>query len=162
MGMIDAATLDTLRRKAHAAETVDAEDLPLLPGESPPPEPIDPAQEWEGILTMLVMAGGVAWPYLPTVYTPEAIKALSGAIVPVAQKYGVELGGVSSPELALLMVAAPLGLAHVMVHKQWKAEQDAARTVENGSQPAPAERQAPSHLGGNFEDNGGRLMPQGA
>ncbi|KDP85617.1 hypothetical protein CF70_013045 [Cupriavidus sp. SK-3] len=164
MGMIDADTLDMLRRKAHAAETVETEDLPLLPGESPPPEPIDPAQEWEGILTMLVMAGTVALPYLPTIYTPEAIKALSGAIVPVAQKYGVDLGGVSSPELALLMVVAPLGLAHVMVHKQWRAQQEAERTVENATAP-PSEVVPPqprSHLGENMQDNGGRLMPQGA
>lgn len=164
MGMIDADTLDMLRRKAHAAETVDTEDLPLLPGESPPPEPIDPAQEWEGLLTMAVMAGSVLWPYLPSVYTPEAIKGVSVAIVPVAQKYGIEMSGMSSPELALLLATAPLAIAHVMVHKQWKAQQEAERTVENATAP-PSEvvpPQSRSHLGENMQDNGGRLMPQGA
>lgn len=163
MGMIDPGVLDTLRRKALAAETVEAADLPLLPGETPPPEPIDPAQEWEGMLTMLVMVGSVALPYLPTVYSPEAIKALAGAIVPVAQKYGVDLGGMSSPELALLLVAAPLGIGHVVAHKQWRAEQDAARTLENAPPPTVApQRNDRSQLGGNFEDTGGRLRPVGA
>jgi hypothetical protein len=164
MGMIDPGVLDTLRRKALAAETVEASDLPLLPGETPPPEPIDPAQEVEGLLNIVVTVGAVAWPYLPAVYTPEAIKGLSKAIVPVAQKYGIDFGGVSSPELALLLVAGPLAVAHVAVHKAWKAQQEAERVVENGA-PPPAvapQRNDRSHLGGNFEDTGGRLRPVGA
>lgn len=165
MGMIDAATLDMLRRKAHAAETVDTEDLPLLPGEAPPPEPIDPAAEWEMTISLVVAVLSPALPYLPGIYTPDTIKALSGAIVPVADKYGLNVGGMmGGPEVGLLLIAAPLGLSTYVAHKQWKAQQEAERTLDNETAP-PSEvvrPQSRSHLGENMQDNGGRLMPQGA
>lgn len=155
--LIELGALDTLKRKAHAAETQAAADLPLLPGETPPPEPIDPAQEVEGLLTVLVTVGSVAWPYLTAVYTPEAIKGLSKAIVPVAQKYGLDFGGASSPEIALLLTALPLGIAHVAVHRAWKAQQEAERTVDEAPPAAVMAPQSRSHLGENMQDTGGRL-----
>ncbi|WP_422648624.1 hypothetical protein OJJOAM_000234 [Cupriavidus sp. H18C1] len=89
-GLIELDALDTLKRKAHAYESQAGADLPPLPGE---PAPIDPAAEWEMTLSVLVAALSPALPYIPTVYTPDAIKALSAAIVPVADKYGLSVGG---------------------------------------------------------------------
>lgn len=158
--LIELDALDTLRRKAHAFESQAGENLPPLPGE---PEPIDPAVEWEMTLGVLVAVLSPALPYVPTVYTPAAIKALAAAIVPVANKYGLSVGGImSGPEVGLLMVAGPLALATVVAHKQWRAEQDAARTVDD----APPEAVTPvaqrgSRLGDNTQDNGGRLRAVG-
>ncbi|WP_422648625.1 hypothetical protein [Cupriavidus sp. H18C1] len=46
----------------------------------------------------------------------------------------------------------------MVAHKQWRAEQDEARTVDNAAPPAtvvpPQQR---SHLGENMQDTGGRL-----
>lgn len=155
-GLIELDALDTIKRKAHAYESQAGADLPPLPGE---PAPIDPAAEWEMTLSVLVAALSPALPYIPTVYTPDAIKALSAAIVPVADKYGLSVGGLmSGPEIGLLLVAGPLALATVVAHKQWRAEQDEARTVDNAAPPAtvvpPQQR---SHLGENMQDTGGRL-----
>ncbi|MBY4945087.1 hypothetical protein K6V92_00415 [Cupriavidus respiraculi] len=155
MGLIEVDALDSLKRKAHAYEGQAAEALPPLPGE---PAPVDPATEWIMTLTLLVTVLSPALPYLPTIYTPQTIEALSGAIVPVADKYGLNVGGImSGPEIGLLMVAGPLALATVVAHKQWRAEQDAARTVENAPPAEVVPPQPRSHLGENLQDNGGRL-----
>ncbi|WP_444632774.1 hypothetical protein [Cupriavidus oxalaticus] len=156
-GLIELDALDTLKRKAHAFEGQAGADLPPLPGE---PEPVDPATEWQMTLTVLVAALSPALPYLPTIYTPDSIQALARAIVPVADKYGLSVGGLmSGPEVGLLLVAGPLALATVVAHKQWRAEQDAARTFENDKAPPPevVPPQSRSHLGDNMQDTGGRL-----
>lgn len=152
--LIEVGALDTLRRKAHAAES-QAEDLPPLPGE---PEPVDPADEWTMTLTVLVTALSPALPYLPAIYTPDTIRALAGAIVPVASKYGLSVGGImSGPEIGLLMVAGPLALSTYVAHRAWREQQDAERTVDEAPPAAVAPPQARSHLGENMQDTGGRL-----
>lgn len=159
--LIEAGVLEQMRRQAHAYEG-QAADLPPLPGEA---APVDPAAEWEMTLTVLVAALGPALPYLPTIYTPDTIRALAGAIVPVADKYGLSVGGImAGPEIGLLMVAGPLALATVVAHKQWRAERDEAMTVENDAPPAAVvpPRGPQSHLGENTQDNGGRLRAVGA
>ena len=158
-GLIELDALDTLKRKAHAYETQAGEALPPLPGE---PEPVDPAVEWEMTITLLVAVLSPALPYLPTVYTPDTIKALSGAIVPVADKYGLNVGGImGGPDVGLLMIAAPLGLSTYVAHKQWRAAQEAERTVETAPPAAVVPPQSRSHLGENMQDNGGRLRAVG-
>ena len=153
--LIELGALDTLKRKAHAAETAAAADLPPLPGE---PEPIDPATEWEMTLTVLVAALGPALPYLPTIYTPDTIKALANAIVPVASKYDLSVGGMmAGPEIGLLMVAGPLALSTYVAHKAWRAQQDAERTVEDAPPAAVTPPQTRTALGENMQDMGGRL-----
>lgn len=155
--MIEADAAELIRRTAHAYESQAGADLPPLPGE---PEPVDPAQEWEGTITLVVALLSPMLPYLPTVYTPTTIKALSAAIVPVADKYDLNVGGLlAGPEIGLLMVAAPLGMMTYAAHKQWRAETDAARTMENAPEPIVevTPRQSTSRLGDNMEDNGGRL-----
>ncbi|WP_423197151.1 hypothetical protein DFLDMN_000728 [Cupriavidus sp. H19C3] len=157
--LIELDALDTLRRKAHAFESQAGADLPPLPGE---PEPIDPAVEWEMTLNVLVAALSPALPYVPTIYTPEAIKALAAAIVPVANKYGLSVGGImAGPEIGLLMVAGPLALATVVAHKQWRAEQEAARTVDDAPPSSVVPTQVNERLGANMQDNGGRLRAVG-
>ncbi|CAJ96113.1 hypothetical protein CMPELA_25740 [Cupriavidus necator] len=155
MGVIDANTMDMLRRKAHAAESVEPEGLPLLPGE---PEPVDPAVEWEMSLTLLVTVLSPALPYLPSIYTKDTIKALAAAIVPVADKYGLNVGGLmSGPEIGLLLVAGPLALSTYVAHQAWREQQDAERTVDNAPPAEVVPPQSRSHLGENMEDTGGRL-----
>lgn len=154
-GLIEVSALDTLRRKAHVAESQAAADLPLLPGE---PEPIDPAAEWEMSITLLVTVLAPALPYLPAIYTPDTIKALAGAIVPVANKYGLDVGGMmSGPEIGLLLVAAPLGLSTYVAHRAWRAQQDAERTLDEAPPAAVVPPQKRTHLGEHMEDTGGRL-----
>ncbi|WP_354682645.1 hypothetical protein [Cupriavidus necator] len=155
-GLIELDALDALKRKAYAFEGQAAASLPPLPGE---PEPVDPVVEWEMSLSLLVAVLSPALPYLPTVYTPDTIKALAGAIVPVADKYGLSVGGImSGPEIGLLIVAGPLALATYVAHKGWREQQEAERTVENGGAlPEVVPPQSRSHLGENMEDSGGRL-----
>ncbi|NUO87662.1 MAG: hypothetical protein HOQ37_16335 [Cupriavidus sp.] len=154
-GLIELDALDTLKRKAHAYESQAGADLPPLPGE---PEPVDPAVEWEMSLTLLVTVLSPALPYLPSVYTPDTIKALAGAIVPVADKYGLNVGGLmSGPEIGLLLVAGPLALSTYVAHRAWREQQDAERTVDNAPPAEVAPPQSRSHLGENMQDTGGRL-----
>ncbi|WP_059411696.1 hypothetical protein [Cupriavidus basilensis] len=158
-GLIELDALDTLKRKAHAYESQAGQDLPPLPGE---PAPVDPAAEWEMTISLVVAVLSPALPYLPTVYTPDTIKALSGAIVPVADKYGLNVGGImGGPEIGLLMIAAPLGLSTYVAHKQWRAQQEAERTVDDAPPAVVVPPQARSHLGENMQDNGGRLRAVG-
>ena len=72
---------------------------------------VDPDIEWSGVLKMGVMILSPALPFLPGIYTDDAIAALSAAIVPVAEKYDVSAGGVFAkwgPEIGLAIVAGPL------------------------------------------------------
>lgn len=161
MALIALDNIDILRRKAHAFESQAQADLPPLPGEL---APVDPAQEWADTISVLVAALSPMLPYLPAIYTPDTIQALSRAIVPVADKYGLSVGGLmSGPEVGLLMVAAPLALATVGAHKQWRAAQDEVRTVDADAPPA-AVQEPPvrtGNLGDNFVDTGGRLPAVG-
>ncbi|GLC96846.1 hypothetical protein Tamer19_62550 [Cupriavidus sp. TA19] len=154
-GLIELDALDTIKRKAHAFESQAGADLPPLPGE---PEPVDPAVEWEMSLTLLVTVLSPALPYLPTIYTPDTIKALAGAIVPVADKYGLSVGGImSGPEIGLLLVAGPLALSTYVAHRAWREQQDAERTLEAAPPPEVVPPQSRSHLGEHTQDTGGRL-----
>lgn len=162
MGLIDAGSLDLLARKAHAFETQAATDLPPLPGEPPP---VDPVQEWADLLGLIVMLATPLLPYLPAIYTDETIQGLAAAVHPVADKYGIDGTGLGmSPEIKLAMVAAPLAVATYMTHRAWREQQQApapaVETVTNVAPPPPVPGQAPrdeKHLGQYREDRGGRL-----
>lgn len=162
MGLIDAGSLDLLTRKAHAYETQAGAELPPLPGEPPP---VDPVQEWAEMLGLVVMLATPLLPYLPAIYTEETVRELAGAVHPVAAKYGIDGTGLgATPELRLLLVAAPLAVATVMTHRAWREQQQtpgpAVETVTNVAPPPPVPGQAPrdeKHLGQYREDRGGRL-----
>lgn len=119
---------------ATAPETLAAaEEL-----EAAPAAPvIDPAQEWAGVLKIAVMMLTPAMPFMPAIYSDETIAQLAGAIVPVADKYGVTTGGVFGrfgPEIGLAAVAGPLVIRTVQEFRAMRAEQRAA--VAAASQPA--------------------------
>ncbi|WP_343549445.1 hypothetical protein [Ralstonia sp.] len=162
MGLIDAGSLDLLTRKAHAFESQAEADLPPLPGEPPP---VDPVQEWADLIGLIVMLGTPLLPYLPAIYTDETVKELAGAVQPVAAKYGIDGTGLgSTPELRLLIVAAPLAVGTYVTHRAWREQQKgpspAVETVTNVAPPPPVPGQAPRderHLGEFREDRGGRL-----
>lgn len=98
-------------------------------------------------------------PYLPEVYTPERLDALAGAYVPVADKYGWDVGGLLSEysaEVALVAVALPLAVQTRMAHIEWSRSREPAAQVEPGE---PAAAVAPE--GANPAGGGGVLMPAG-
>ena len=162
MGLIDAGSLDLLTRKAHAYETQAGADLPPLPGEPPP---VDPVAEWAELIGLIVMLATPLLPYLPAIYTEETIHGLAAAVHPVADKYGIDGTGLGmSPEIKLIMVAAPLAVGTYLTHRAWREQQrepgPAVETVTNVAPPPPVPGQAPrdeKHLGQFREDRGGRL-----
>lgn len=149
----DVIAFDLLERKAAAFETqIETDAAAPLPGE---PEPISPADELAELIVLGVTVASPLLPYLPTIYTPEVCKSLAVAIVPVAEKYGVDMSGVrGGPELTLLMVALPLAAMTFAAHKQWRAELDKARTLDARPQGEHVPR-VPSV--NEVEDHGGRL-----
>lgn len=148
---------DYLTRKAAANEAeAEASAAMPLPGE---PEPVDEATEIKEILIFARDLLSPIYTYLPAIYTDETIGALASRAVPLMDKYGLTVSGLGSmfaEEIAFAMVAVPLAIMHMQAHKAWRAEQDAARTIEHGEQPAQSPIQpVPMHR--VIEDNGGRL-----
>ena len=97
---------------------------------------IDPAQEWAGILELGVTVLSPALPFLPSIYTPEARAQLAGALVPVAEKYGWNLGEIMgrwAPEIGLALVAGPLAIRTVQEFRALRAAQGAAERVAEES-----------------------------
>jgi len=91
----------------------------------PAPVEADQAREMRDVLGLVVTMLSPALPYLPGVYTDEKIGLLSAAYVPVAAKYGWDVGGLLGEwgaEIALVAVAAPLAMQTARAHQDWTAE----------------------------------------
>lgn len=116
-----------LSAMAHEVAALDGDVFdpgPVPDGAGPVAAP-DPASEMRDIIALAVGLLAPALPYLPTIYTDEKITALAGAYVPVAEKYGWDVGGALSnwgAEIALAAVAVPLGVQTANAHRAWAEE----------------------------------------
>jgi hypothetical protein len=110
----------------QADQALNGQAAPLLAAAEPEPAP-DQAGQIGGLLTMGVMMAAPALPFLPQCYTPEVIGNISTAAAAVCEKHGWNVGDVMSPELVLAVAVLPPSLQAVVMFKQWKAEQAAAR-----------------------------------
>ncbi|WAL84964.1 hypothetical protein OYT13_11460 [Pandoraea sp. XJJ-1] len=159
--MGEVTEVDYWERLAHANEAMwEAERDAPMPGEKPPP---DEAEQLADLLKFARDAAAPMWPYLPDVYTDEAIGAIASTGSALMKKYGVTLGGLGArfgEEIAFVMVLGPLALAHWLAHRAWKAKCDAERTIEAGEHGASVTeyREAPAApQAAPVEDHGGRL-----
>lgn len=78
------------------------------------PAAINSTAQVEGLLTMAVQLLAPMFPSLGQVYTPKTINALASVTVPLANKYGWDVGGLFgryAEEVAFIAVALPLGMA---------------------------------------------------
>ena len=75
-----------------------ANNEPLLPGQEPPPPPVDPAEalaeEIAGIVLSVVTVLSPALPSLKRIYTPETTRAAGSALAAVCVKHGWLSGGI--------------------------------------------------------------------
>lgn len=92
------------------------------------PDPDARAMEWFLIPKTIAWALTTIYPELAPHYTDAKCLELARAIVPVAEKYGINGMG-ESPELMLAIGCVGFGAPAYMAHRQRKAEQ-AARERE--------------------------------
>nr|WP_295075344.1 hypothetical protein [uncultured Roseateles sp.] len=119
-----------LAELAGLAAAADAELLgaSLPPGMEPAPA-ADKGAELGAMLQMGVLMAAPALPFLPSCYTPDVCGQIGIAFAAVAEKYGWNLDGISSPELALAVVTVPATVQAVILGREYfktKREQEAA------------------------------------
>lgn len=132
---MDAPMMEELLQEAQAAAAPPADDVGAGPGGAALPV-IDPADEWKAALSVLILVATPMLPFLPTIYTDDAVMALARAIVPVAEKYGwngSDFFAKWGPEIGLAMTAAPLAM---QTARAWKAMQDAKQAESAAQKPA--------------------------
>lgn len=158
---MDVTAIEALKTEAVTAEAVTAEPAPGATAETLPPA-VDPVQEAKAIFATVVALGAPLLPYLTDIYTDDRLDMLAGAYVPVAQKYGWDVGGWLgnySAEIALAAVAAPLAMATAKAHREFAASKlpqapavaEAQQPGKLTAEPAPAAAAAP------VVDTGGML-----
>ena len=119
-------TIDTAQAQ-HAQEAIGG--VPAAP-----PHPDAAAMEWFIVPKSLAWLVTTLFPETASAYTDEKCLELARAIVPVAEKYGMNGPG-DSPELTLLGAAAMFSMPAIMAHKKRKKEaaDKEAETVTDGS-----------------------------
>lgn len=132
---MDAAALEQLAAEAQADTAAPAAPAPVV---APAPA-ADPVAETKAVFGTVVAMLSPLLPYLPAIYTDEAVTRLAAAYVPVAQKYGWDLNSLLAgyaAEIALVGTAVPLAMQTAIAHRQWIAAraQDAAKG--QGATPA--------------------------
>lgn len=135
---MDESALHQLRDEAaaDAEEARTVEGVVETAGAVPPPP--DPVAEAKAVFGVAVMMLSPVLPYLPAIYTDEALGNLAAAYVPVAQKYGWDMStwlGQYAAEIALAGVAIPLAMRTSAAHQAWVKAKKAAAA------PAAAEQQ---------------------
>lgn len=106
---------------------------------------VDPAAETAAMIGAAVGLLSPLLPYLPTIYTPDRIQGIAAAYVPVATKYGWNVGGwleQYGAEIALIATAGPALLQTANAHKAWKAEREKEER-EKEERKKPATQAAP-------------------
>lgn len=127
---------------AADARIAGAAALPGAPGAEPAPA-VDRGAEFGAMLQMAVMMGTPALPFLPQCYTPEVCGQIGTAFAAVAEKYGWNLDGLSSPELALAVVAIPPTVTAVVLGREHFADRRRQAEAAARAQRAPAPATAP-------------------
>lgn len=145
----EAPTSPDLAAVGNALAAVDAklsaaEGVQPAPGEAQAEAPqVNRGEELGAMLTLGVAMAAPALPFLPTCYTPEVCGQIGHAFNAVAEKYGWNLGGIDSPELALALVTVPPTLAALKLGR----DHFAAKRAE-------AEAQARAERRGGVIENG--------
>lgn len=155
---MDHAAIEDLKAEAVAEAAASAAAAPVSLGETAPAVAVvDPVAEARALFGVVVGLAEPMMPYLPTIYTPEKLDTLAAAYVPVAEKYGWNVGGWLSEfgaEIALAAAAVPLAIQTAKAHRGHVAALAAAsRPPEPLPQAVPAkqpeiEREAAADTGG--------------
>lgn len=153
---------DLLERRAAsmAFQEQEAASAPM-PGE---PSPIDPVEELVDVLKMVRDYVAPIAPYVPQIYTDEVVHELAAKTVPVLDKHGWSLSGVSDflgPELRLLAFIAPLLYVTYLAAKAHRAAQLAERTVDMAAPQPAAQAAPPVRALVPVQDTGGQLRGMG-
>jgi hypothetical protein len=120
-----------------------------LPPGAQPPAPIDKGQEFAAMITMAVAVLSPALPFLAQCYPPPTCEQIGIAFGAVADKRGWSMGALSSPELALAVVAVPPTITAFVLGKAHFA---AKRAEEAIAKAQATSREVPELVVG---DNGG-------
>lgn len=109
-----------------------------------PAQQADPSAETAAVIGLVVGMLTPMLPYLPAIYTDDKVRALAGAYVPVAQKYGWDSGGWFDrygAEIMLAGVGLPLLAQTRAAHQAWAADkrrEERARVAAPGVAEAAA------------------------
>ena len=151
-----------LAELAAIAQAQDAaiDGAQIVPGAATaePAEPEkDRAAELAAMLGMGVAMAAPMLPFLPACYTPEVCAQIGVALDAVATKYGWNLDGLSSPELALATVSIPpTVLAFVLARQHFAAKRQAD---EAAKQAADKARTIDAPTGGQgFSSHSGKVL----
>jgi hypothetical protein len=102
--------------------------------------PVDRGAEFAGMLQMGVMLLTPVLPFMPQCYPESTCEQIGIAFAAVADKHGWNLDALSSPELALAVVALPPTIQAVMLGRVYFAQQRAAADAAQrapGAEPLP-------------------------
>lgn len=159
---MDTQAIEALRTEAETDAAATAGPVAGATPEALPPA-VDPVQEAKAIFSTVVALASPLLPYLTTIYTDDRLDMLAGAYVPVAQKYGWDVGGwlgAYSAEIALAAVAAPLAIQTAKAHREFVAAK-LPEMEEKASAPGTAEphKPMPAPEPPVVVDNGGQLAP---
>jgi hypothetical protein len=134
--------LAQLEAIAQAADAQLSDTALPLPGEQAEPA-ADRGSELGAMLQMGVLMAAPALPFLPQCYTPEVCDQIGTAFDAVAKKYGWNLDAISSPELALAVVAIPPTVQAVLLGRQYFAhKREMAERAERAAREAKGQPQA--------------------
>lgn len=140
MSTVELEQLSNEQAMDLAALEATAAEQPLLPGQEPPPPPVDPqmalGEEIAGIVLSVVAVLSPALPSLKKIYTPETTRAAGSAIAGVCVKHGWLSGGLMgewSEEITAAVVVLPLAVTTYQAVKADVAELKA----KAGPQAAP-------------------------
>lgn len=128
-----------------AAADAELQGASLPPGMEPPPA-VDKGAELGAMLQMGVLMAAPALPFLPQCYTPEVCGQIGVAFAAVAEKYGWNLDGISSPELALAVVTVPATVQAVILGREYfktkREQEEAAARAAKAPAPRPQSQAA--------------------
>lgn len=156
----DLAELSAIAQAQDAAISGQA-IVPGAPQAAPEPE-VNRAEELGAMLALGVTMVAPALPFMPACYPPEVCQQIGTALDAVAEKYGWNLQGLQSPELALAAVALPPTVAAVMMGRQHFAEKREAARLAAQQQKAntiDAPRDSPA---AGTNSHGGHVLQPGA
>ena len=161
--------MDANQITAIIAEAADDEaaQAASMPGAEQAAPAADPVEETKAIFAAIVALLSPLLPYLLLIYTEEKITMLAAAYVPVAEKYGWNVGGFLEQfgaEIALIGVSIPLAIQTSRAHAEFIAKKAIEKAAESAKTPQEAAEVAAvvrnARAGAvEAQDSGGVLCP---
>ncbi len=121
---------------ALEAETAPAAEVPAGEGAAPPAAPVDYQGDAQGLVNIAAESLAAFYPSTAAVLTDDKRAKIAGALAPVLQKYGWDMGSIFGKFGAEIGLAFALSQVAIPLSKAIKADR-AAAAVEQGAPPAP-------------------------